>query len=134
LSRQTSGSAGQMSFVFFIHLLAATVWVGGLIVMAGLVPAVREVTDDRSVIQAMARRFGVISWVALGVLVLTGAALAIDNWSQTLIVKIGLVLLVTMIAAWHSVMGSAQSARTRRATQGVIVALSLLILWAAISI
>lgn len=123
-----------MSFVFFIHLLAATVWVGGLIVMAGLVPAVREVTDDRSVIQAMARRFGVISWVALGVLVLTGAALAIDNWSQTLIVKIGLVLLVTMIAAWHSVMGSAQSARTRRATQGVIVALSLLILWAAISI
>jgi len=123
-----------MSFVFFIHLLAATVWVGGLIVMAGLVPAVREVTDDRSVIQAMARRFGVISWVALGVLVFTGAALAIDNWSQTLIVKIGLVLLVTMIAAWHSVMGNAQSARTRRATQGVIVALSLLILWAAISI
>ena len=123
-----------MSFFFFIHLLAATVWVGGLIVMAVLVPAVREVTDDRSVIQAMARRFGVISWVALGVLVFTGAALAIDNWSQTLIVKIGLVLLVTMIAAWHSVMGNAQSARTRRATQGVIVALSLLILWAAISI
>lgn len=123
-----------MSFVFYTHLLAATVWVGGLIVMAGLVPAIRGVTDDRSVIQAMARRFGVISWVALGVLVLTGAVLAMDNWSQTLIVKTGLVLLVAMIAAWHSVMGNAQSARTRGATQGVILVLSLLILWAAISI
>jgi len=124
----------RMTVFFYLHLLGATVWIGGLIVMGGLVPAVREVTDDRSVIQAMARRFGVISWVAMGVLVLTGGILAIDNWSQTLIIKIGLVFIVTMLAAWHSVMGGAQSARTRGLIQGVILILSLLILWAAISL
>ncbi len=47
--------------------------------MGGLVPAVRKATDDRAVIQAMARRFGVISWIALGVLVVTGGVLATDN-------------------------------------------------------
>ena len=82
----------------------------------------------------MARRFGVISWIALALLVVTGGVLAIDKWSQTLIIKIGLVLVVTMLAAWHSVMGREQSPKTRGATQGVILLLSLLILWAAISL
>ncbi len=109
-------------------------WIGGLIVMGGLVPAVRKATDDRTVIQAMARRFGVISWIALSLLVVTGGVLATDNWSQTLILKVGLVLIVAMLAAWHSVMGSDQSPKTRGATQAVILLLSLLILAAALNL
>jgi len=123
-----------MTVIFYFHLLGATVWIGGLIVMGGLVPAVRRATSDRSVIQAMARRFGAISWIALGLLIATGAILAIDSWSQTLIVKVGLVLLVTMLAAWHSVMGGDLTAKVRGATQGVILVLSLLILAAAVNI
>ena len=120
--------------VFYIHLLGATVWIGGLIVMGGLVPAVRKATDDRAVIQAMARRFGAISWIALGLLFVTGGILAIDNWSQALIIKVGLVLMVMMLAAWHSVMGSDQSPKMRGAIQGVILVLSLLILAAAVAL
>jgi putative copper export protein len=123
-----------ITVVFYLHVLSATVWIGGLIVMGGLVPAVRKATDDRAVIQAMARRFGVISWIALGVLVITGGVLATDNWSQTLIFKVGLVLIAVMLAAWHSVMGSNQSPKTRGVTQAVILLLSLVILAAALNL
>ena len=53
--------------VKWIHLLAAAVWTGGLIVLAFLVTAIRRVTDDREVLRASARAFGVVSWSAMGV-------------------------------------------------------------------
>ena len=123
-----------MRIVFYLHLLGAAVWVGGLIVMSALAPAVRRATEDRSVISAMAQRFGVVSWIALGALVLTGAILAFDSWSQTLTVKVGLTLVVALLAAWHSVMGRAMTSRTRGVSQGLILVLSLVILWAAIGL
>ncbi len=115
--------------VFYIHLLAATVWIGGLIVLGGLIPAVRNVTDDRRVIQAMARRFGVISWTALGTLVLTGGVLAVDHvWNRTLILKVGFVLITALLAAWHTIAAREQSPRIRGIIQGAILALGLVIL------
>ena len=33
-------------FVLFLHILSASVWVGGQIVVAGLVPTVRGFGDD----------------------------------------------------------------------------------------
>ncbi len=43
-------------------------------------------------------------------------------------------LIVVMLAAWHSAMGSDQSPKTRGATQAVILLLSLLILAAALNL
>ena len=121
-----------MRFVFYIHLLSATVWVGGLIVLGGLVPAVRKTTDDRSVIQAIARRFGVMSWTALGLLVLTGTLMVFDRvWTGTLIAKIGLVMLSALLAVWHTMAAREQSPAVRGAIQGVILILALVILWLA---
>lgn len=118
-----------MKVIFYIHLLSATVWVGGLIVLGGLVPAVRSATDDRSVIRAMARRFGVISWIALGLLVLTGTSMVFDRvWTGTLIAKIGLVMLSALLAVWHTVAARDQSPAVRGAIQGVILILALVIL------
>ncbi|MEE9206248.1 MAG: hypothetical protein V3U50_04605 [Acidimicrobiia bacterium] len=118
-----------MKVIFYVHLLSATVWVGGLIVLGGLVPAVRTATDDRSVIRAMARRFGVISWIALGLLVLTGTLLVFDRvWTGTLIAKIGLVMLSALLAVWHTVAARDQSPAVRGAIQGVILILGLVIL------
>lgn len=118
-----------MKVIFYVHLLSATVWVGGLIVLGGLVPAVRSATDDRSVIQAMARRFGVISWIALGLLVLTGTLMVFDRvWTGTLIAKIGLVMLSALLAVWHTVAARDQSPAVRGAIQGVILILALVIL------
>ncbi|HEX5695885.1 MAG TPA: copper resistance protein CopD, partial [Acidimicrobiia bacterium] len=61
-----------MNVVAYLHLLAAAVWVGGLIVLAATMSAVRDVTDDRRVISAIARRNAAVSWIALAVLVVTG--------------------------------------------------------------
>ena len=121
-----------MRFIFYIHLLSATVWVGGLVVLAGLVPAVRKTTDDRSVIQAIAKRFGVLSWTALGLLVLTGTLMVFDRvWTGTLIAKIGLVMLSALLAVWHTMAAREQSPAVRGAIQGVILILALVILWLA---
>jgi putative copper export protein len=53
-----------------LHLLAATVWVGGQVVLAGLVPTLRGLADEAPA--AAARRFNQIAWPAYGVLVATG--------------------------------------------------------------
>lgn len=54
----------------FLHVLAATVWVGGQITVAALVPVVRRAGAD--VPRAVARQFSRIAWPAFGVLVITG--------------------------------------------------------------
>lgn len=54
----------------FLHVLAATVWVGGQLTLAALVPALRAF--DREVTRVAARRFNQVAWVAFAVLVATG--------------------------------------------------------------
>ncbi len=54
----------------FVHVLAATVWVGGQLTLAGLVPGLRAVSAEAP--RAAARRFNVIAWPAFAVLVATG--------------------------------------------------------------
>ena len=80
----------------FIHVLAATVWVGGQLTLAGLVPGLRDL--DARAPKAVARRFNTIAWPAFGILVVTGIwnVTAVDVvWSsaygRTLIVKLALV-------------------------------------------
>lgn len=119
-----------MRFLLFLHILGATVWVGGLIVVAGLVPAIRRATADREVVRAVARRFGLISWMALSVQVTTGTLMILDrSWSSTLTVKIGLVVVSAMLAAWHSIVARDQSPRVRGAIQGAILLLGVAIVW-----
>ena len=54
----------------FLHVLAATVWVGGQLVLAGLVSVLRKVSPDAP--GAAARQFRRIAWPAFWVLVATG--------------------------------------------------------------
>lgn len=119
-----------MNVVFYLHLLGATVWVGGLVVLGALVPTVRRVTDDREVIRAMARRFGVVSWSALGLQIATGLIMAWDRppWSTVLNVKVGLVMVSALLAAWHTMMAREQSAALRGVIQAIIMVLALVIL------
>jgi putative copper export protein len=53
-----------------LHVLAATIWVGGQLVLAALVPTLRAFGTD--VPRAAARRFNQVAWPAFGVLVATG--------------------------------------------------------------
>jgi putative copper export protein len=98
----------------FLHVLAATVWVGGQLTLAGLVPGLRRLAPDAP--RAVARRFNVIAWPAFGVLVVTGIwniAAVKPHWDTaygtTLIVKIVVVAVSGATAYAHA------GARSRRA-------------------
>jgi putative copper export protein len=54
----------------YLHVLAACVWVGGQLTLAGLVPALRAAGPD--VPRLAARRFNRIAWPAYGILLVTG--------------------------------------------------------------
>jgi putative copper export protein len=91
----------------FLHVLGATVWVGGQLTLAGLVPGLRRVSPDAP--RAVARRFNAIAWVAFAVLIATGIwnILAIrPDWSSsygtTLIVKLVVVAGSGLTAALHA--------------------------------
>ena len=91
----------------FLHVLAASVWVGGQVTLAGLVPGLRELSADAP--RAVARRFNRIAWPAYGVLVLTGIWNVIDvepSWDdaygRTLMVKIAVVAASGLSAFAHT--------------------------------
>lgn len=93
----------------FLHVLAATVWVGGQLTLAGLVPVLRKAGAD--VPRAVARQFNRIAWPAFGVLILTGIwnitanRHALDhnsNYRATLWAKLGFVALSGISAYLHA--------------------------------
>ncbi len=53
-----------------LHVLAATVWVGGQLTLGALVPTVRTLGPDAT--RLVARRYNQVAWPAFGILVLTG--------------------------------------------------------------
>jgi putative copper export protein len=124
-----------MNLIFYLHLLGATVWVGGLIVLAATMSAVRNVTDDRRVIGVITRRFAAVSWIALGVLVVTGLIQASDyGWSGLLMVKVSLVLASIILAAWHTLAARTQLPAIRGMIQAGILILALVILALAVAL
>jgi putative copper export protein len=90
----------------FLHVLAATVWVGGQLTLAALVPALRRLGPD--VPRAAARRFNVVAWPAYGVLIATGiwniAAVSpmTATYRNTLIAKLVVVAASGITAFLHA--------------------------------
>lgn len=91
----------------FIHVLAATVWVGGQITLAALVPALRSA--GAGVPKVAARRFNQVAWPAFGVLIATGVwnvAAESDkdhgSYQTTLMVKMTLVAISGATAFLHA--------------------------------
>ena len=91
----------------FLHVLAATIWVGGQLVLAALVPVLRRFGDA---VTAAARRFNQVAWTAFGVLIVTGiwniAAVSPQishsaSYRTTLIVKLVVVVISGITAALH---------------------------------
>jgi copper resistance protein D len=62
--------------VRFLHVAAAITWIGGMLFIALVVVPVTRGLEDvalrRRLVQATGRRFRVVGWLALGVLVATG--------------------------------------------------------------
>lgn len=58
------------TFRLVLHVLAASVWVGGQIVLAGLVPSLRRAFPEST--KVAARAFNRVAWPAFAVAVATG--------------------------------------------------------------
>jgi putative copper export protein len=89
-------------------VLAATVWVGGQLVLAALVPVLRRFGADAT--GAAARRFNQVAWSAFVVLIITGIWNIAANsakaghdasYQTTLIVKLVVVAISGLAAALH---------------------------------
>ena len=112
-----------------LHVLAASVWVGGQIVMMGLVGPSRKLGNDAA--KVLARSFARLAWPAYAVLVITGFwnistfqwADQTSAWKAVLITKIVVVALAGLgsllhtkatskaaLAVWGSVAGLASVA------------------------
>lgn len=112
--------------LLFFHLVGAAVWLGGMVTMGALVPAMRRSGVERQQIQMVARRFGNVSWVAMAVTVAAGViAIVIDPVLVSSLpgfeLKMGLVILAAGLAIWHQVGARRQTAKIRGIVQGLVL-------------
>lgn len=125
-----SGTATAVEVVRLgLHVLAATVWVGGQIVMLGLVPVARSLGGDAP--KRLAQAFARLAWPAYALLWITGfwniSTFTFKDqstaWKAVLGVKVAVVALAgvatllhsrsrsrTALAVWGSVAGVASIA------------------------
>jgi putative copper export protein len=111
----------------FLHILAATVWVGGQITLAALVPTLRRLGTELP--KAAARQFNRVAWPAFGVLIITGvwnvvaeSAKDTGRYRTTLMVKIAVVAVSGVTAALHA----RSHSRTGLAVFGALTGISAL--------
>lgn len=92
----------------FLHVIAASVWVGGQFVVAGIVPGMRRTHPEA--LKTLAQGFGRVAWPAFGVAVITGMWSLMDieiqnassAYQATVLLKIGFAVVAGMAAAIHS--------------------------------
>ena len=109
-------SDGLGGFRLILHVLAATIWVGGQFTVVGLLPTVRTFGEDAP--KAVGRALGRLLWPAYALLVVTGfwniSALttkdASSAWKAVLMVKIAVVVVAGVTVFLH------QRASGKRAT------------------
>lgn len=114
----------------YLHLLAAVVWVGGIVFLATVaVPLARQLDQPlrTRVISEAGRRFRAIGWASLAVLLVTGIinmgyrGATLENtlngtfWAtpfgRTLAEKLALVALMAMVSAVHDFVIGPRSVR-----------------------
>lgn len=102
------------SILVWIHLTAATFWVGGMLFLSLVaVPLLKKASDPASAQREfvnLARRFRMLVWVALSLLLITGSILlpnlvdlseSFGNWPFTVLIKLSLVLLLIVVSLAH---------------------------------
>jgi putative copper export protein len=108
----------------WIHLAAATFWVGGMLFLSLVaVPLLKKDPDPSSAQLGfinLARRFRTLVWVALSLLIVTGSMLlpnhvdfssSLGEWPPAVLIKLTLVLLLIGVSLAHEKL-IAQKVRT----------------------
>jgi len=109
-------AGGLGGFRLILHVLAATVWVGGQFTVVGLLPTIRTLGADAP--KRVGQALGRLLWPAYAVLVVTGfwnvgtltVGQATSAWKAVLMVKIAVVAVAGVAVFLH------QRSSTRRGT------------------
>lgn len=113
------------SLRIFLHLMAVAVWVGGQIVLAGLVPTIR--INAPEALPKVAQAFARVAWPAMIVIVFTGAwGLASVNaadsgtkYMTTFAIKMLLVFVAIAATVIHS-QGTSKAAKAIGGALGLL--------------
>jgi len=102
------------NIIVWIHLTAATFWVGGMLFLSLVaVPLFKKVSDPASAqleFIKLARRFRKLTWVALSLLIVTGSILLSNYvnfsetpvvWSPAVLIKLTLVVSLIVVSLAH---------------------------------
>ena len=110
----------------FLHVLAASIWVGGQFVLAGLVPSIRA--TNRELLPRIARQFARLSWPAFAIVVLTGmwslAEVNLGAMDTDYQVTVFLKILFAMISATAAVIHSVGQTKAAKAVGGAVTLLA----------
>lgn len=117
--------------MLWLHLIAMAFFVGGqLMLVVAIVPVIRGI-DDGEPMRKVARRFGWGTLVALGVLLLTGSAMAshLKLWADsTLSIKMTLFLVVGALVLLHMKLPKLH------ALNAVVFIVSLVMVWLGVAL
>lgn len=115
----------------FLHVTAATIWVGGQFALAGIVPTLRKAAPEAT--KPVAQAFARLAWPAFGVLVLTGmwnlTAIDITDTSSayqaTLLLHIALAAGAGIFVAVHQ-FGASVAAKAIGGSLGALLSIGAL--------
>ena len=105
-----------------LHVLAACVWIGGQIVLAALVPVLREISPDAP--RKAANRFGKVAWPFFALAVATGVwnllEIEVGDRSTAYHITLGVKLLAVTAAGTAAAVHSLTPSPALRGATGAI--------------
>ncbi len=117
------------SIRIFLHIIAVGVWVGGQIVLAGIVPKMRAVAPES--MQTLAQGFARVAWPAFVVILFTGvwglASIDMANESSQYLATFGIKMLLvggTVIATLIHSQGTSKAAKGIGGAASLLTALA----------
>ncbi len=117
------------SIRIFLHVLAVAVWVGGQIVLAGIVPALRKTAPQSMAV--VAQSFARIAWPAMLVVVFTGVwglgSINVSDQSSAYLVTFGIKMLLVGLAIVAAIVHSAGTSKASKAIGGAVGLLTSLL-------
>ena len=110
-----------------LHLIAAAVWAGGMVMLALAVGAARRTVPEPERIglfRALGRRFAIAGGIAMIVLIATGTDMAADRlaawgdltdteYGERLLAKVAVVIVVIALTLYHSLVQGPALSRLR---------------------
>lgn len=117
------------SLRIFLHVMAVAVWIGGQIVLAGIVPKLRA--SHSEVLPTIAKGFARLAWPAFIVIVFTGAwglasedvAEQTSEYMATFGIKMLLVFVAVVSVVVHTV-GQSKAAKAIGGALGLLLSLA----------